>query len=84
MAKAKNVKKAKFSPDKNYKWTPETKFVLDGIEFDTLIKTLRAATFSTNVAPIELVSAYNILNNKFIEGVENGDVVENNEEEEKR
>ena len=31
-----------FDPNKKYRWTPETKFVLEGAQFATLLNSMRA------------------------------------------
>ena len=71
-----------FDPTKQYRWTPETEFVLKGAEFATLLNTLRAH-LSTEQAQITLLAqrAADVLEAQLKEAVESGKAVEITPEE---
>lgn len=66
-----------FDPSKQYRWTPETEFVLKGGEFATLLNTLRAH-LSTEQAQITLLAqrAADVLEAQLKDAVESGKAVE--------
>lgn len=66
-----------FDPSKQYRWTPETEFVLKGGEFATLLNTLRAH-LSTEQAQITLLAqrAADVLEAQLKDAVETGKAVE--------
>ena len=71
-----------FDPSKQYRWTPETEFVLKGGEFATLLNTLRAH-LSTEQAQITLLAqrAAEVLEAQLKDAVETGKAVEITPEE---
>ena len=66
-----------FDPNKQYKWTPDTQFVLNGSEFATLLNTMRAH-LSTEQAQITLLTqrASEALEAQLKAAVEKGAAVE--------
>jgi hypothetical protein len=71
-----------FDPKKQYRWTPETEFVLNGGDFATLLNTLRAH-LSTEQAQITLLAqtAAMALEEQLKLAVESGRAVEVNPED---
>ncbi len=66
-----------FDPNKKYRWTPDTKFVLDGAEFATLLNSMRAI-LSTEEAQTILAAqrASDELEKLLKDAVEDGRAVE--------
>ena len=66
-----------FDPSKQYRWTPDTQFVLTGSEFATLLNTMRAH-LSTEAAQITLLTqrASEALEAQLKAAVESGAAVE--------
>jgi len=66
-----------FDPNKKYRWTPETRFVLDGAEFATLLNSMRAI-LSTEEAQTILAAqrASDELEKLLKDAVEDGRAVE--------
>jgi hypothetical protein len=66
-----------FDPNKKYRWTPDTKFVLEGAEFATLLNSMRAI-LSTEEAQTILAAqrASDELEKLLKDAVEDGRAVE--------
>lgn len=66
-----------FDPNKQYRWTPDTQFVLSGSEFATLLNTMRAH-LSTEQSQITLLTqrASEALEAQLKAAVESGAAVE--------
>jgi hypothetical protein len=66
-----------FDPNKKYRWTPDTKFVLGGSEFATLLNSMRVM-LSTEQAQSILAAqrASESLENLLKNAVENGNAIE--------
>jgi len=66
-----------FDPNKKYRWTPDTKFVLEGAEFATLLNSMRAI-LSTEEAQTILAAqrASDELERLLRDAVEDGRAVE--------
>jgi hypothetical protein len=66
-----------FDPNKKYRWTPDTKFILEGAEFATLLNSMRAI-LSTEEAQTILAAqrASDELEKLLKDAVEDGRAVE--------
>lgn len=74
-----------FDPSKNYKWEPEDEFVLGGLDYDILYKTLREATLQpAGTSALAIVESFRILERLLVQGVESGLIKEVPKEEPKK
>lgn len=76
--KAEEPKTPQYDNNKNYKWTPEDRFVFDGNEFGALYQALRIDILNPGGAPKkQMVDVFQILENALKMAVEAGVAVEN-------
>lgn len=73
----------KYDPSKSYKWEPTDKFILSGLEFDQIFKSLRALSQAPEFQQfLALQAGLKTVEEVFIQAVEAGVVVEMKETQE--
>jgi hypothetical protein len=67
----------KFDPAKHYQWDPEAQFLLSGVEYDLIYKSLRSNLNNpTFVAHVQQYEALKLIEEIFKKGVEAGVITE--------
>lgn len=75
-------RKFTFDPKKNYKWEPEDRFILTGIEFGMITAALRGFTKDPEFQKYAAIArALEVTNNILISAVEEGVAKENSDPE---
>ncbi len=64
--------KPKFDPKLRYQWKPTDEFTLNGLEFEYLYNAYKALYGGKTLAPFEIHSGHQILENLFLASVEQG------------
>ena|SRR5699024_9877696 len=75
--KKKEEEKPKFEPGKSYKWEPEDEFILDGKEFSFLYNMFKEKAQEAE----KTMAVFNLFHTIFEEGIKEGVIVEQTEED---
>lgn len=74
------VKESAVNPEKSYKWTPESKFEITGVEFGIILNSLRAILSTQEAKKILLAErAHSAIESVLSKAIESGVAFESNE-----